>query len=246
MSLNKTDNSAMTLDERKLVQTRLKAHGIDPGLVDGILGPRTNAAIIAFKRSIGYAPRPYVGPLTMSALMEDPAGAPALDGGLILPAWIKEGLKVKGLHEIYDKAELSAFLASDGHALGDPSVFPWCGDFVETCIRLALPDEPFPGQLGVNPYWALNWRGFGVSCGPVLGAVASISRNGGGHVCFPVGEDATRYYCLGGNQSNTVSIAPISKSRFTADSFRWPSTVALPSGALPWMTSTAEAESAFA
>ncbi|MCA0920214.1 peptidoglycan-binding protein [Pseudooceanicola nanhaiensis] len=245
MSLSKTDNSAMTLDERMTTQVRLKAHGIDPGPVDGIIGRRTNAAIIAFKRSIGYAPRPYVGPLTMAALMKDPA-APAETGTLNLPDWIKVGLKFKGLHEIYDNAELRAFLASDGHALGDPSVFPWCGDFVETCIRLTLPAETFPGQLGVNPYWALNWRGFGVSCAPVLGAVISIIRNGGGHVAFVMGEDATRYYCLGGNQSNTVSIAPIEKSRFTAASFRWPSTVPLPTGGLPQLTSKAAAESAFA
>lgn len=244
MPLTKTDNSAMTLDERRTVQQRLVAHGIDPGPVDGIIGPRTNAAIIAFKRSIGYAPRPYVGPLTMAALMQDPE-APVDAETAEVPEWVKVGLKFKGLHEVYDNAELRAFLASDGHALGDPAVFPWCGDFVETCIRLALPSEPFPGQLGVNPYWALNWRQFGVSCGPVLGSVISISRNGGGHVAFLMGEDATRYYCLGGNQSNTVSIAPIAKSRFSAASFRWPSGVALPSAALPLLASTAAAENAF-
>ena len=38
---------------------------------------------------------------------------------------------------------------------------PWCGDFVETCIRAALPDEPLPGALGINPYWARNWLLFG-------------------------------------------------------------------------------------
>ena len=38
MPLTKTDNSAMTLDERRTVQQRLVAHGIDPGPVDGIIG----------------------------------------------------------------------------------------------------------------------------------------------------------------------------------------------------------------
>ena len=54
-----------------------------------------------------------------------------------------------------------------------------------------------------------------------------------------MGEDATRYYCLGGNQSNRVSIVPIDKSRFVADSWRWPLTYPLTIRAdLPQMTSS--------
>lgn len=247
MPTHKTDNSALTESEIRTIQTRLRYNGFTPGPIDGILGPRTSAAIVAFKRSIGFVPRPWVGPQTFKALMqpaEDPVQGPAL--AIDLP-WIKVGLRVKGLHERADNTALGDFLRSDGHALGDPAVFPWCGDFVETCIRLALPREPFTGDVAKNPYWALNWRSFGrPMIGPATGCIASITRSGGGHVCFVLGEDADRYYCLGGNQSNTVSIAPIEKSRFVRESFRWPETWQMPEpGVLP-MASLEAATAAFA
>lgn len=94
-----------------------------------------------------------------------------------------------------------------------PCVTGNCGDFVETCIALALPQETLPR----NPYLARNWLTFGKKSGPALGAVAVFwrgSRNGtSGHVGFYAGEDATHIHVLGGNQSNRVSIARISKDR---------------------------------
>ncbi len=208
----------MTLDVRA-VQARLAELGFEPGPVDGILGPRTESAIIAFKRSLGFRATAYVGPLTLAALklgtvppLVDPVGASDLP-------WIREARAVIGLREDGDdKAELAAWLRSDGATLGDPSRLPWCGDFVATALRLALLGEPLPK----NPYWALNWRQFGRYTRPTFGAVASITREGGGHVAFLVGEDAGRYYLLGGNQANRVSVVPTDKRRFSPDSFRWP------------------------
>ncbi len=225
----------MSIDTRRL-QALLKDKGFDPGPIDGIKGPRTSAAIIAFKRSIGFRARDYVGPLTWAALTSSkPPETPMTTAPV---PWLAEGYKRMGLHEVRDNKLLRRWLGSDGHALGDPAQFPWCGDFVETCIRLALPNEPFIGRLGKNPYWALNWREFGQQCSPAVGAIVSIERNGGGHVAFAVGQDANRFYCLGGNQSNRVSVVPIDKSRFVPASWRWPSTWALPRPGLPPMTST--------
>lgn len=244
MPTTRIDNSALTKDEVRFIQSALLARGIDPGPIDGIMGRRTEAAIIAFKARKGMKARPYVGPLTWAALQDQPGVVIDNDQ---LPPWIKIGLRYKGYHEVRDNAALREFLASDGHALGDPAVFPWCGDYVETCIKLALPNEPFTGDVGKNPYWALNWLKFGIPCEPQLGAIFAISRNGGGHVGFIVGEDDKRYYCLGGNQSNTVSIAPIAKSRFKSSSFRYPSTAYVPPKiVLPYMTSAEDAETKFA
>jgi uncharacterized protein (TIGR02594 family) len=178
------------------------------------------AAIVAFKRSHGLKARPWVGPLTWEMLhSENKRAETEIDQGNDLP-WMVEGRKVLGLHEVTNNTRLKRWLASDKHALGDPAKLPWCGDFVETCIRLTLPNEPMMN----NPYWALNWQNWGHQVEPTYGAVISIKRRGGGHVAFLVGEDETRYYCLGGNQRNTVSIVPMEKSRFTAKSFRWPTT----------------------
>lgn len=148
--------------------------------------------------------------------------------------WITEGKKVFGLHEGRDKQALTNWLKSDGQRLGDTEKLPWCGDYTETAIKNSLPDEPFEGAVGKNPYWARNWLKWGVDCPPNYGAVVVFSRGNGGHVGFVVGEDDTDYYVLGGNQSNMVNITRISKSRKLG--FRWPQTYPYERKALPRMS----------
>jgi uncharacterized protein (TIGR02594 family) len=148
--------------------------------------------------------------------------------------WIMEGKTVFGLHETRDNAKLRQWLISDGKTLGNPAALPWCADYVETAIKNSLPNEPFVGVLAQNPYWARNWLHFGVETEPVYGAIIVFARDKGGHVGFVVGEDASDYYVLGGNQSNAVTITRISKSRYLGA--RWPSSYANPKQPLPVMT----------
>jgi uncharacterized protein (TIGR02594 family) len=136
--------------------------------------------------------------------------------------WIAAGKAVFGYHEIRDNKYLKKWLRSDGASLGDPAALPWCGDYVETCIKNSLPKEPFPGPLGENPYWARNWNYFGLKCEPCYGCVLIFKRGDGGHVGFGIGEDTTDFYVLGGNQSNAVTIARIAKNRLIGS--RWPKT----------------------
>jgi hypothetical protein len=49
-------------------QEALARHGYDPGPVDGIAGPRTRTAIVAFQRAHGLVGDGVVGPLTRAAL----------------------------------------------------------------------------------------------------------------------------------------------------------------------------------
>ena len=174
------------------LQELLSRLGYDPGPADGISGRLTRAAVEQLLSSSG---RPIV-------------------------PWVEIARGVFGLHETADNAKLRRFLASDGRALGDPAQFPWCGDLVETCIRLALPNEPFVGPMEENPYWARNWLRFGRSIDPAYGAVAVFERGSGGHVAFLVAEDPTHFHCLGGNQADRVSVVRIAKGR--ALGFRWP------------------------
>lgn len=142
------------------------------------------------------------------------------------PAWYADVYKRKGAHEVRNKKTLMSYLRSDGRTLGDPSKLPWCGDLVETAIRLALPKEKVPA----NPYLARNWLKWGVKCQPTLGCVMVF--DGGkrpppsGHVCFYAGEDDYYFYVLGGNQSNSISIMKIAKSRLLGA--RWPLSVPYP------------------
>lgn len=222
------------------VQEALRREGFDPGPVDGLLGPRTTHAV----RDFQYARRMTagqggplrwpgtVGPSTLAALGVGPGRtverAPE-------PPWMVEARRVLGKHERTHNGFLRRWLGSDGHALGDPARLPWCGDFVETSVRLALPAEPIPD----NPYGARNWMRFGRPCEQVVGAVAVFwrgSRSGWqGHVGFVAGKGSGRVYVLGGNQSNRVSVVPLSTDRLLG--YRWPLGYPLPgTGETPEMT----------
>jgi uncharacterized protein (TIGR02594 family) len=199
------------------IQRRLLALGFNPGAADGAWGPRTRAACIAFQKSAGLDPDGVVGPKTIAALnKQTPDAAPIRLGE---PVWVLEGRRKLGLRET--NPAVAKFLKSDGRTVGDPSKVPWCGDFVETCIRTALPEEAVP----INPYFARNWLGFGVKCPePVVGAVAVFWRGskGGtqGHVSFVVGQDAKYLSILGGNQGDAISVSRIDKARLLG--CRWP------------------------
>jgi uncharacterized protein (TIGR02594 family) len=194
----------MTKEEEeplRQIQRGLEQLGHSPGSVDGLWGLRTARALksllAANGRAVSIAPP---GPLP----------------------WITEAKTALGRNEARDRSWLMDWLMRDGRSLGDPAKNPWCGDFVETCIRMALPDEPLLGALGGNPYWARNWLLFGQEVPPTFGAVLIFARGSGGHVGFAIGQDDAHFYVLGGNQSDAVTIARIAKSRLLGA--RWPAT----------------------
>lgn len=224
----------------KQIQQRLMEHGynLGPWGADGVLGPATEAAIIQFKVQHGLRARPYVGPITLAALFDKAKGPHALRADI---PWMQEVAKHMGLHERRNFAALFAFLRSDGAAVGDPRKFPWCGDLVETSIKLTMPNEKFKGPLAENPYLARNWLHLGYDCGPRYGAVVVFwrgRRNGwSGHVGFAVGRDPARgrIRVRGGNQSNSVNDAWLSSSRLLG--YRCPSTFKGELPALPTLNS---------
>ena len=110
-------------ENMKLIQRGLSGLGHDPGPLDGFWGQRTEAAVRSLLSAGGMAARPN-------------APAPSTD----LP-WMVEAKRVLGRHEGRNNGWLKGWLKSDGKTLGDPAKLPWCGDFVETSIRLALPDR---------------------------------------------------------------------------------------------------------
>jgi uncharacterized protein (TIGR02594 family) len=177
---------------RRMIAIRqwvLKEAGFDPGPIDGVEGPKTRAAAYAFSKPVGVE----------------------------LP-WITEAEKVIGHHEVVDSEELRAWLRKDGATLGDPAKLPWCGDFVETAIKLALPKEKVPA----NPYLARNWADWGEDATRRYGAVIvfwrGTKKGTQGHVGFATAIDEARglVEVLGGNQGNEVSRAWLGMDRILA------------------------------
>lgn len=84
-----------------------------------------------------------------------------------------------------------------------------------------------------KPLWARNWASFGTKADKAsLGDVLVFSRDGGGHVGLYVGEDASAWHVLGGNQGDQVSINRIAKSRLLA-ARRCPWKISQPSNVRP-------------
>ena len=110
---------------------------------------------------------------------------------------------------------------------------PWCGLFVATCMQEAgIAAAPVAVR-------AKAWATWGANLGAAVlapGAVLVFERAGGGHVGFYVGEDATHYHVLGGNQGDSVSIMRLEKGRCIAR--RWPRGVDVVGGPIR-MTSVA-------
>jgi uncharacterized protein (TIGR02594 family) len=129
------------------------------------------------------------------------------------PKMILEALKLFGTVEASgskDNPTILAWAAEIGLAKTySHDSIPWCGLFIGLVAKRAGK------EVTDSPLWALSWADFGnpAAGGPMLGDVLTFKRDGGGHVSLYVGEDASAYHCLGGNQSDQVCITRIAKSR---------------------------------
>lgn len=215
------------------IQLQLAARGYTPGAIDGIWGRRTQAAVRQFQSRNGLEPDGIVGPLTLAALFSgapasagpSPVSMPSLDDPTLV--WFQEARRLIGTKEKPGVGSNPVILdwASDQGLKKDYSddEIAWCGLFVGHCISATLDREPTPPSL----LSARAWERFGIKTSPTPGAIMVFWREDRqgwkGHVGFYAGEDDTAYRILGGNQSNSVSLAWITKERFVTA--RWPSTV---------------------
>ena len=208
------------MTEVLMVQQRLASLGYTVGPLDGVRGKKTVAAIKKFQAANNLEVDGLVGKNTFAKLFTKAPKPLNIDK----TPWMEEGLRVMGLHEGRNNNKLRKWLMLDGSSVGDPAKIPWCGDFVQTAMLLALGDEP----MVTNPYLAANWTKFGIHTAPRYGAVLSFWRGSPsswkGHVGFYIGETADHYYVLGGNQSNAVTKTFIAKNRLRPKGSRWPST----------------------
>ena len=133
--------------------------------------------------------------------------------------WLTIAKKYEGVREIAGPKHnptIMGWLRKLGTWIKDDET-PWCGTFCAAVMQEA--GLPFPREFPR----ARSWEDYGSNLRPshlAPGAILVFSRKGGGHVGFYIGEDATAYHVLGGNQGNAVSVTRIAKSRCIAT--RWP------------------------
>jgi uncharacterized protein (TIGR02594 family) len=205
---------------------RLAVAGVYGAAVDGGHGRGVIAALRAFQADLGLPVTGKADSATVAALRSsphDPVVPP------IEPVWLREARRFMGLKEVAG-AGSNSLIMSWAKALGGwvaryftHDGIPWCGLFIGHIMAATLPEELLPS----NPLSAKAWTGFGRALTvPAIGAVMVFTRTGGGHVGLYLGETATAYRILGGNQSDSVSVTWIAKTRLAA--IRWPATVAAP------------------
>jgi uncharacterized protein (TIGR02594 family) len=135
------------------------------------------------------------------------------------PRIIQETVQIFGTREIVGKQHNPVILGwatEVEEALGirlnyNADEIPWCGlSMAVVALRAGWKDE-----IPDKPLWARNWTSFGQPAPvPMFGDILVFRRpGGGGHVGPYVAEDSRRYYVGGGNQSNSINIAPLLKDR---------------------------------
>ena len=136
------------------------------------------------------------------------------------PQILVEAVKLYGTRETPGPDDNPVILAwakevnqTVGSWYNDDSTQAWCGLFTAVCAKRAGYQPP----SGFDAIRAKSWVKWGDPVQvPMLGDVLIFSREGGGHVGLYVGEDATAYHVLGGNQSDMVKVSRIDQNRLIA------------------------------
>lgn len=162
-------------------------------------------------------------------------------------AWMKVAKSFIGLKEIVGPKHNPTILEwlNELGAWWREDETPWCGVFTAICLKRAgfkrgtvnsRSKNYVKGSKSGPGHYPYNWYGAGeykIEGGvklskPCYGCVAVKARKGGNHVTFVLGRlPDGRLACIGGNQSNSVSVIAYKESDF--DAFMWYGKTANPS-----------------
>lgn len=136
------------------------------------------------------------------------------------PCWLAEAWRELGQSEIAGRRHnprITAMFKELGHQDHARDEVAWCAAFVGAMLERA-------GYASTRSLMARSYSKFGAGLSQErLGAIAVLSRGGDpafGHVGFLVGWSGEKFWLLGGNQGNSVSVAAFDRSRLV--SLRWP------------------------
>ncbi|WP_404813677.1 NlpC/P60 family protein [Geomonas agri] len=186
---------------------------------DGILGPRTEAAVREFQSSAGISIDGVVGAKTWAALERGVTTASEVSPVPFHDAlWLKIAAGEVGQREFPRSPANPRIIIYHGstslRATSDEVA--WCSAFVNWCLRQA-------GITGTNSAAATSWLHWGQMTCPKPGAITVVRKNTGqNHVSFYIDETRDYYKLLGGNQGDQVRISNYYKSHWVAQGHRWP------------------------
>jgi len=200
--MTRLDLSTLSIPDAQLIQRGLHVEGYYTGTFLGVPGPKTQAAYDAYH--VGKAPAAVI-PVT-----------PALG-----TPWMTEANRWLGLREIAGKQhhpQILSWWEKTKLPYRDDET-PWCAAYVGGCLEecgiqstrsaAARSYEKYGDAITTPTYGAITvfWRG---------------SKTGWqGHVAFLVGVTRTGdLLCLGGNQSDAVTVAKFDRARLLG--FRFP------------------------
>jgi uncharacterized protein (TIGR02594 family) len=218
----------------KELQEVLNKLGHNAGAEDGLMGRVTLVAIKKFQKACGLNIDGIVGPATLRELSSAMNKSASIEMNQSSVSTFDIPLSMTWMHaahNLIDTKEVAGEGANETIMSWAEDLeltnytdddIPWCGLFVGHCVGSQLADEVIP----VNVLGARKWQHLGVEVTPKLGAILVFWRGSPdswkGHVGFYWAEDDEAYHVLGGNQSNTVNVTRIAKSRLLTA--RWPST----------------------
>jgi uncharacterized protein (TIGR02594 family) len=121
------------------------------------------------------------------------------------PTWLSRAVALRGLYEHPGDADNPVILEMARIVGGQIAKeythdsIAWCALFVNYC----LISSKYPGN---DSLWALDFAKYGRKLtGPCLGAIATMARDGGGHVVFVLGRTTDgQLVGVGGNMTDAV------------------------------------------
>lgn len=207
------------------IQVKLKQLGYNPGPIDNEFGPRTSKALRAFKKVNSLPDTDIIGPLTIAALFDQrkPNVKAVYSNINNEPIWLQVAKSYIGTQEVVGYKH-NPIILGWWKRLGLPFTddeTPWCAGFVGGVLEECQLKSTRSGL-------ALSYANYGVRLsGPAVGAIASMKRNGGGHVGIVAGKNKKGQILLvGGNQSNAVNVKAFPAERIIA--YTWPTGVNRP------------------
>lgn len=195
--------------------------------VDGLFGPRTEAAVRRYQASVGIGIDGIVGLHTTGAMeqgLEPKEGrhkSIAID--FTRAPWVGIAMREMGQAQFRGEKQNPRILQYHASTIlrATTDETAWCSSFINWCLHEA-------GIEGTRSAQATSWLHWGDICCPRAGAITVIREldpppsRSGYHVGIWIEDNGHHFKLLGGNQSKMVKISSYPRAGWNPIGHRWP------------------------